>query len=167
MPSMNTKYYSDLQEKLVAKTLGWSQVTGSGSRATHPGDVKGDGWLGECKTYTKHHSKIVFKYDVWEKVQAEAMSQFARPAYFTDTGTQKLEDTWVLFSDIFDLGSSITRYKYIYLGDNSNKNISFDPNVLCNSYDITSSSFVFYSHILTSPVAITTLSCFSEFYWRI
>ena len=47
-----TKFYSERQEKYIANQLGWDVVTGSGARDCHPGDVKSDAYLGECKTHT-------------------------------------------------------------------------------------------------------------------
>ena len=57
---------SDRQEKLISKYLGWSQVTGSGARPMHPGDIVSDGWLGECKTHVTPGHRIGFNFSVWD-----------------------------------------------------------------------------------------------------
>lgn len=95
---MTKKEASDRQEKLVAKLLGWKQVTGSGSRNNYPGDVSGAEWLGECKTHVDEH-KVVFKEDVWHKISEEAASRFKYPAYFSDNGSQLGLFTWVIIRD--------------------------------------------------------------------
>lgn len=96
---MTKKEASDKQEKLVAKLLGWKQVTGSGSRNNFPGDVSGDEWLGECKTHVTPNNKIHFKKSVWDKISEEASSRFKYPAYFVDDGSQKRENIWVIFRE--------------------------------------------------------------------
>lgn len=91
-----TKYYSDRQEKMVAHYLGWQQVTGSGARPTFVGDVIGDTWLGECKTHVSLTDKITFRFDVWDKLEKEAISRFQDPVLIVDDGSQKPENTFVL-----------------------------------------------------------------------
>lgn len=94
---MTKKEASDKQEKMVAKFLGWKQVTGSGSRPNSPGDIVGEEWMGECKTHTTSPHKISFKKSVWIKICDEANSRFKYPAYFTDDGSQDSSNTWVVF----------------------------------------------------------------------
>lgn len=94
---MTNKEASDAQEKMIAKFLGWKQVTGSGSRPNFPGDIVGEEWMGECKTHTSPNHRIIFKKSVWDKICEEANSRFKFPAYFTDDGSQKSYNTWVLF----------------------------------------------------------------------
>lgn len=48
-----TRFYSNRQEKAVAKTVGGRQVANSGATAFNKGDVVTDNWLIECKTTTK------------------------------------------------------------------------------------------------------------------
>lgn len=90
------KYYSNLQESSIATYLNWVQISGSGSRPLHPGDIADKKWLGECKTHTTPGHRIVFSFDVWDKLEREAISQFKRPALFVDDGSQKLSKTWVM-----------------------------------------------------------------------
>ena len=91
-----TKSASDKQEKLIAHYLGWKQVSGSGSRPMHPGDVVSDNWLGECKTHLSAGNIIAFKFDVWDKLADEAISQFKLPALFVDDGSQTVDKTFVM-----------------------------------------------------------------------
>ena len=84
------KYYSNKQETTVASYLGWSVVTGSGSRSTLPGDIQSDEWLGECKTHETTGHKIIFYHSVWTKLQDEAISKYKFPALFVDDGSQKV-----------------------------------------------------------------------------
>lgn len=91
------KHYSTIQENTIAKYLGWSVVSGSGARSGHPGDIKSEEWLGECKTHTKTDSKLFVSFNVWDKISDEAQSQFKKPALFVDDGSQQVENTFVLF----------------------------------------------------------------------
>ena len=92
-----TKNFSSKQENRVAQYLGWSVVSGSGSRDFHPGDVIGDDWLGECKTHTSIQATITFYHKHWKKIQEEALQCNRYPALFVDNGSQKLDSTWVLY----------------------------------------------------------------------
>ena len=95
----NNKIYSDKQEKVIAKKLKWKQVSGSGARPFHVGDVVSDDWLGECKTHTKPDNKIEFKVKVWEKLLDEALSTNKYPIYFCDDGSQNLRKIWCCISE--------------------------------------------------------------------
>ena len=97
----NTKYFSSKQENTISKFLGWSVVTGSGSRSTHPGDIQSTGWLGECKTHETPGHRIIFYQSVWKKIQDEAISKYRFPALFVDDGSQKVENTWVMYYSVF------------------------------------------------------------------
>ena len=91
-----TKYYSDKQEKLISSMLGWSVVSGSGSRSCHPGDVTNRYWLGECKTKTSVSKTISFSFNHWNKICGEATAMKKVPALFVDDGSQTASSTWVL-----------------------------------------------------------------------
>lgn len=97
---MSTKDYSSLQEKKIARLLGWSVVAASGARRFHPGDIRSDEWLGECKTHVTAGSKIVFKTDVWNKLVEEAKSEFKFPVYISDDGSQEISRTWCMFNPV-------------------------------------------------------------------
>ena len=45
-----TRYYSNRQEKKIAKAVGGKQVANSGATAFSKGDVRTDNWLFEAKT---------------------------------------------------------------------------------------------------------------------
>lgn len=113
MTAKGTKFYSDKQEKMVASYLGWRQVTGSGARPNHPGDVISDSWLGECKTHATKKKTVVFILDFWDKIADEAASRFKRPALFVDDGTQKAENTLVMIKCSSSLTSLVDRL-YVY-----------------------------------------------------
>lgn len=46
----STRYYSNAQEKKVAKAVGGKKVANSGATNFNKGDVTTDDWLIECKT---------------------------------------------------------------------------------------------------------------------
>lgn len=94
--SKSNKYYSNRQEQMIAKYLGWSQVIGSGSKPFIPGDVNSSSWLGECKTHDDERSNIVFLKSHWLKICEEAVAKHRFPVLFTDNGTQLAKDTWVM-----------------------------------------------------------------------
>lgn len=94
---MTNRQCSDAQECMVAKLLSWKVVSGSGASACHPGDVRSDTWLGECKTHVVQHVPVCFKQSVWLKICQEAASQYKYPILFCDDGVRKLDHTWCLF----------------------------------------------------------------------
>ena len=91
-----TKDYSSKQEHRIADFLGWQCVVASGARSCHPGDIRSDSWLGECKTHVKPDHRIQFIYTEWRKICDEAMSKFRFPVLFVDDGSQKLDSTWCM-----------------------------------------------------------------------
>lgn len=100
---MNNKYFSNRQETMISKYLGWGQVSGSGSRPSMPGDVNSDYWLGECKTHDTERPNVVFMKSHWIKISEEARAKNRYPVLFTDNGTQLSVNTWVMTSlSVFD-----------------------------------------------------------------
>ena len=97
MSDKPTKYYSSLQEKMIADYLGWSVVTASGARHFEPGDIKSSEWLAECKTHTKETDNVVIDKEVWKKIANEARGKMRKPVLFVDNGTQELKNTWAIF----------------------------------------------------------------------
>lgn len=93
---MSTKDFSSVQEKKIADYLGWSTVSGSGSRPLLPGDVISEQWFGECKTHVERTANITFMRTSWQKLQEEASSRFKFPVLFSDDGSQDLSKTWCL-----------------------------------------------------------------------
>ena len=94
---VTNKEASTKQESMIAKSLAWKTVTGSGSTPFRKGDVVSDKWLGECKTHTSSGHKIVFDLDVWSKIKDEAQVHNRFPVLFVDDGSQKLSETWACF----------------------------------------------------------------------
>jgi len=162
---MSTKDYSRKQEHLIADTLGWDVVSGSGSRHTYPGDISSSEWLGECKTHQKPGSKIKFNRDVWNKIVEEASSQFKYPVLFVDDGSQTVKNTWCMFpGSIRGIDS-----KMITLPVTFGKNILFDPYYMKSKIkserntDINYRPIVYFTEFSTS-VYITDLDTFSELF---
>lgn len=67
-----TKYYSNIQEKSVANSLGGKQVRGSGASAFSKGDVRLDKVLIECKTSETIKNSYSVKKSILEKIKDEA-----------------------------------------------------------------------------------------------
>ena len=128
---MATKDFSKVQEKMIAQTLGWEVVAGSGAAACCPGDIIADAWLGECKTHVTPGHKIYFNKDVWTKIKEEAAVKRRFPVLFTDDGSQKSNRTWcLLHENRLDL-EEFTLYP---ISKGVNKNISINHEDLMNSY---------------------------------
>lgn len=72
-----TRYYSNKQEKQIAKKIGGKQVVGSGSSSFQKGDVKTSHWLIEAKTVTKSKDSFSIKkaWLVKNKEEAFAMNK--------------------------------------------------------------------------------------------
>ena len=96
-----TKVYSTRQENMIASYLGWETVPASGARDFNPGDIISDRFLGECKTHVSHTNNIAIYFDVWAKLDSEAMSQMRVPVLFVDNGTQQAEHTWAILPATF------------------------------------------------------------------
>ena len=67
-----TRFYSNRQEKQVAKVLGGKQTANSGATAFVKGDVIADDWLIECKTATSEKASFAIKKSWLEKNREEA-----------------------------------------------------------------------------------------------
>lgn len=70
-----TRYFSDRQEKSIAKAVGGRQTANSGATPFQKGDVLIDGkssWLIEAKTKTTHADSISIKKEWFEKNLYEA-----------------------------------------------------------------------------------------------
>lgn len=94
----NTKEFSNRQETMVAKYMGWKVVAGSGARPFTPGDVFNEHFLVECKTHTEEQPKVVFYRDHWKKISEEARAKNRNPVLIVDNGTQRSQNTWVAMS---------------------------------------------------------------------
>lgn len=69
-----TRYFSNKQEKHVAKAVGGKQVANSGATKFSKGDVRNDKWLIECKTKTSPSGSISIKREWIEKNEEEAFA---------------------------------------------------------------------------------------------
>ena len=69
-----TRYFSNKQEKRVAKRVGGKQTANSGATKFSKGDVRTDNWLIECKTKTSASESISVKREWLEKNEEEAFA---------------------------------------------------------------------------------------------
>lgn len=69
-----TRYFSNKQERSVAKAVGGKQTANSGATAFSKGDVRTESWLIECKTKTKESDSITLHRDWLLKNEEEAFS---------------------------------------------------------------------------------------------
>ena len=67
-----TRFYSNRQEKAVAKAVDGKQVSNSGARPFNKGDVITDKWLLECKTCIGEKASFSIKKQWLEKNKEEA-----------------------------------------------------------------------------------------------
>lgn len=70
----STRYYSNRQEKQIAKALGGKQSSNSGATPFQKGDVKTAQWLIEAKTTTSSKSSFSIKKDWLLKNKEEAFA---------------------------------------------------------------------------------------------
>jgi len=73
-PNRPTRFYSDQQEKKIAKSLGGKQTSNSGATAFIKGDVLTDLFLVEAKTVTKERDNFTIKRDWIKKNEEEAFA---------------------------------------------------------------------------------------------
>lgn len=69
-----TRYYSNKQEKSVAKTVGGRKTVNSGATLFQKGDVVTDEWLIECKTKTSPSKSMTVQKDWILKNEEEAFA---------------------------------------------------------------------------------------------
>lgn len=69
-----TRWYSDKQEKQVAKTLGGRKTPNSGATKFSKGDVTSDQWLLECKTCTQEQKTFTLRKEWFSKNEEEAFA---------------------------------------------------------------------------------------------
>ena len=70
-----TRYFSNKQEKHVAKAVGGKQTANSGATMFSKGDVTLSDWLLECKTKTSPSQSISIKKEWLEKNEEEAFNK--------------------------------------------------------------------------------------------
>ena len=69
-----TRFYSNKQEKAVAKTIKGKQQSNSGATTFQKGDVITDDWLVECKTSVTEKKSFSIKKEWLEKNKEEAFA---------------------------------------------------------------------------------------------
>lgn len=69
-----TRYFSNKQEKKVAKAVSGKQTANSGATKFSKGDVRTENWLIECKTKTKESQSMTIHKDWLEKNAEEAFA---------------------------------------------------------------------------------------------
>ena len=69
-----TRFYSNQQEKKVAKALNGKQTANSGATKFVKGDINVDNFLLECKTVTKEQSTFTLHREWFEKNKEEAFA---------------------------------------------------------------------------------------------
>ena len=69
-----TRFYSNRQEKAVAKVVKGKQTANSGATEFKKGDVTTDDWLIECKTATTEKASFSIKRDWLDKNKEEAFA---------------------------------------------------------------------------------------------
>lgn len=69
-----TRFYSNRQEKKVAKAVGGKQVANSGATAFTKGDVRTQSWLIECKTCTTEKKSFSIKKEWLDKNKEETFA---------------------------------------------------------------------------------------------
>lgn len=76
-----TRYYSNKQEKQVAKAIKGSQTSNSGATPYDKGDVKTDKVLVECKTKTTISKSISIQKEWLDKLREESI--FMKKPFYT------------------------------------------------------------------------------------
>jgi len=69
-----TRFFSNRQEKAVAKVIKGKQTSNSGATAFNKGDVSNDSWLIECKTATTEKQSFSIKREWLKKNKEEALA---------------------------------------------------------------------------------------------
>ena len=70
----STRYYSNLQERRVAKAIGGRQTSNSGAPRFTAGDVTTKNWLIECKTCTEPRKSFTLQKEWFDKNEEEAFA---------------------------------------------------------------------------------------------
>lgn len=74
MNKNSTRYFSNKQEKHIAKELGGKQTANSGATPFYKGDVTLDDWLIEAKTKTTPSESMSIKREWLDKNEEEAFA---------------------------------------------------------------------------------------------
>lgn len=74
MNKHSTRYFSNKQEKSVAKTVGGKQTSNSGATLFSKGDVRTNQFLIECKTCMKEKQSFTLQKEWFKKNEEEAFA---------------------------------------------------------------------------------------------
>lgn len=74
MNKNSTRYFSNNQEKKVAKAIGGRKTANSGATPFYKGDVTTDDFLLECKTKMSNSNSISIKKEWMNKLEEEAFA---------------------------------------------------------------------------------------------
>lgn len=96
-----TRWYSNQQEKKVAKAVGGKQTANSGATAFQKGDVKSTTFLIECKTKIKDCSSFTIKEEWLLKNEEEAFAMNRNSALCFDFGPGANKRYYVISERLF------------------------------------------------------------------
>lgn len=98
-----TRYFSNKQEKRVAKRIGGRQTANSGATPFSKGDVTTDTWLIEAKTKTSPSQSISIKREWLEKNEEEAfaMGKMHNALAFSFGDIHNDKDYYIISEDEF------------------------------------------------------------------
>lgn len=98
-----TRYFSNKQEKHVAKAIGGKKTANSGATMFSKGDCSTDAWLIECKTKTTPSQSISIKKDWLDKNKEEAfaMNKHYNALCFSFGNVHNDENYYIIDEDTF------------------------------------------------------------------
>lgn len=92
-----TRYYSDKQEKRVAKAVGGKQIVNSGATKFQKGDVMTPGWFIECKTTVTSKKSFTIKEEWLDKMREEGFAMGKNhQALMFDFGLNKADAFYII-----------------------------------------------------------------------
>lgn len=102
---MNTKKYSNRQEKQIAKKINGKKQANSGATMFMKGDVATDYFLIEAKTMTKEQKSITIKKEWLEQIKQEAfvMRKQYSALSFNFGGLGNTENFYIIDERVFIL----------------------------------------------------------------
>lgn len=84
-----TRFYSDKQEKEVARQLNGKQQINSGATPFYKGDVITENLLVECKTLASEQKSFTIKKEWLDTIKREALIEAKIPVLAFDFGTKE------------------------------------------------------------------------------
>lgn len=114
-----TRYFSDKQEKAVAKAVGGKQTKNSGATVHQKGDVLTDLFLVECKTKTTNCESISIKKEWFEKNIAESIYMHKEFSTVVFSFGPDSKNYYILDEQTFKEMVEALEYKRANEGDNN------------------------------------------------